>query len=176
MNHDRIGKHILLIGLMGTGKTTVGRILAEELKRPLTDTDEAVERMAKQSIPTLFREEGEAGFRNRETRVLRDVLQYSPRIVTTGGGIVLREENRRLMAQAGWVAALEASAEELYQRLQGDQSRPLLQGDLRRRIVHLKRERESLYDFADVKLDTTGESPQETASRIILQWRRLSRG
>ncbi|GGA31549.1 shikimate kinase [Kroppenstedtia guangzhouensis] len=169
-----MGKHIILIGFMGTGKSTVGQMLAEQLECPWLDTDTEVERLAGKSIPQLFEEEGEAHFRRWEKRVLQQVLEQTPSVITTGGGIVLDPENVFRIRSRGWVVALDASEEELLRRLTADRSRPLLRGDVRKRVTDLKKSRRNAYNFADFSLDTTGKSPQETAEKILQQWKEIS--
>lgn len=168
------GNHIILIGFMGTGKSTVGQILADQLGRPWTDTDAEVERRSGKSIPQLFQEEGEAQFRRWEKQVLQQVLKQEPGVVTTGGGVVLDPDNVARIRATGWVVALDASEEELIRRLEADESRPLLQGDARRQVVELKRRRQDAYDFADLFLDTSEESPPQTAAKILYQWKEVT--
>lgn len=169
-----MGKHIILIGFMGTGKSTVGQMLAEQLECPWLDTDTEVERLAGKKIPRLFEEGGEAHFRRWEKKVLKQVLEQTPGVITTGGGIVLDPENVSWIRSSGWVVALDASEEELLRRLATDQSRPLLRGDARQRVRDLKRARQGVYDFADLFLDTTGSSPRETAAKILQQWKEMT--
>ncbi|QKG84840.1 shikimate kinase [Kroppenstedtia pulmonis] len=166
-----MNRHIILIGMMGTGKSTIGGYLGKKTHQKVTDTDQRVEQTLGVEIPHIFCSQGENYFRDWETRILKEVLQESPHIITTGGGVVLRSENVDWMRKKGWIVALDASVEELCRRLQGDESRPLLQGDLKERITRLKRERRASYDFADLKLDTTGETPEETGERILKVWR-----
>src|SRR5690606_17550227 len=159
-------KPLILIGFMGTGKTTVGKALAVRLGLPLVDTDQEIEKQAGQRISEIFQRCGEEGFRALESRVLRQVLTGNPGIVTTGGGIVLRPENVRLMREFGLVIALHASAEEIIRRLSGDTDRPLLRGDLRQRVSRLLEERRGMYDFAHVQVDTTTLTVAEVVDRI----------
>lgn len=159
-------KPLILIGFMGTGKTTVGKALADRLKLPLVDTDQEIEKKAGKRISELFQEFGEEGFRDLESQVLRQVLAGEPGVVTTGGGIVLRSENVRMMKESGWVVALHASEEEILRRLTGNTDRPLLQGNIRQRVSRLLEERRGLYDFAHVQVDTTGLTVAEVVDRI----------
>ncbi|MFC4076615.1 shikimate kinase [Salinithrix halophila] len=164
-------RHLVLIGFMGTGKSSVGRYLGQKTGLPVTDTDGEVEKKADMSIPQIFEEEGEAGFREREHEVLQQVLGRRSQIITTGGGVVLRPDNVRLLREKGWVVALDASEQELTRRLSADRSRPLLTGDVRERVARLKRERQGRYDFAHRKLDTTQMSPKEAAEWIWKEWK-----
>ncbi|PTX65029.1 shikimate kinase [Melghirimyces profundicolus] len=167
-------QHLILIGFMGTGKSTVGRILADRLGRPWTDTDTEVERKTGKTIPELFRERGEIFFREWEKRILEERLQKESGVITTGGGIVLDPTNVKRMKEAGWVVTLDASEEELIRRLDHDPSRPLLAGDLRERVRKLKRERAGAYDFADLYLDTTDLAPLEVTERILEKWKEVT--
>lgn len=159
-------KPLILIGFMGTGKTTVGEALAHRLKLPLVDTDQEIEKKTGKSISKLFQEYGEEGFRDLESRVLREVLTGEPVVVTTGGGIVLRRENVRVMKESGWVISLHAGEEEIIRRLAGNTDRPLLKGDIRQRVSRLLRERKGLYDFAHFQVDTTHLTVSEVVDRI----------
>jgi shikimate kinase len=161
---------LILIGFMGTGKTTVGKALADRLKLPLVDTDQEIEKKAGKRISELFQEFGEEGFRDLESRVLKEVLAGKPGIVTTGGGIVLRPENVRVMKESGWVVALHASEEEIVRRLAGNTDRPLLQGNIRQRVSRLLQERSGLYDFAHFQVDTTGLTVAEVVDQITAAW------
>jgi Shikimate kinase len=129
-------KNIIIVGFMGTGKSTVSRLLSEKLGWPRLDTDEEIVRIAGKKIPDIFADEGEAGFRDRESRVLEDILAGDRQIVATGGGAVLREENRRRMLAGGWVVALTASRQSLLERVTAAGAagtRPLLAGDAEER-------------------------------------------
>lgn len=168
--------HLILIGFMGTGKSTVGRMLAERLGWPWVDTDTEVERQAGRSIPELFAEGGEVRFREWEKRILWKVTEGETKVITTGGGIVLDPANTNRIATSGWTVALDATEEELIRRLVSDQSRPLLEGNARRRVRELKRERQGVYDFADFYLDTTGLTPAASVERIIKSWKGCSDG
>ena len=159
-------KPLILIGFMGTGKTTVGKALAGRLKLSLVDTDQEIERKTGKRISELFQEFGEKGFRDLESRILKQVLAGEPGVVTTGGGTVLRPENVRLMKESGWVIALHASEEEILRRVSGTSNRPLLQGNIRERISALLEERKGLYDFAHVRVDTTGLTVAEVVDQI----------
>lgn len=159
-------KPLILIGFMGTGKTTTGKALARRLGLSLVDTDREIERKTGKRISELFREVGEEGFRDLESRVLKQVLAETPGVVTTGGGIVLRPENVRLMKETGWVVALYASEDEIVRRLAATSDRPLLEGDVRQRVARLLRERRGLYDFAHFRVDTTGLTVVEVVDQI----------
>lgn len=158
--------NIVLVGFMGTGKTTVGRILAQQLDWVFTDTDAYIEEQAGMTISRMFQEHGEDYFRERETESLKELLQRQGQVVSTGGGAVLREENRRLMLENGLVVAMLADEAVIVERVKGDAGRPLLQGDLEERVRTLVEARRHAYDFAHVQLHTDNLSPLEAARRI----------
>lgn len=163
-------KNIIIVGFMGTGKSTVSRLLSEKLGWPRLDTDEEIVRIAGKKIPDIFADEGEAGFRDRESRVLEDILAGDRQIVATGGGAVLREENRRRMLAGGWVVALTASRQSLLERVTAAGAagtRPLLAGDAEERIDSLLATRKHAYDFAHAAIDTSRRSPEQIANMLV---------
>ena len=148
-------RHVVLVGLMGVGKSTVGRRLAKELQRPFVDVDEQVELRAGRTIPVVFAEDGEEAFRALETSVLADLLaSEAPLVVAGGGGVVTVEGNRAALAAAGaYVVWLRASAEFLAGRTDPTH-RPLLAGDAPGTLARLSAERSPLYEaVADVAVD-----------------------
>lgn len=159
-------RNIIFIGFMGTGKSTVGALLAERLGWTWVDTDQRIEAEEGRPISELFEKEGENYFRQRETETLQSLLQNHCQVITTGGGIVLSPKNRELMRENGWVVALTASADEIIRRLSGDGTRPLLQGSLAERVKKLLKERDGLYDFAHFKVDTTGKTVEDVIHEI----------
>jgi len=162
-------RNIILVGFMGTGKSTVSRLLAERLGWEALDTDEEIEKAAGKSIPDIFAEDGETVFRDWESRVLKAVLGGERRIVATGGGAVLREDNRREMLERGWVVALTADRETLVRRVSGagEGPRPLLAGDAEERVAKLLETRRHAYDFARAMVDTSKRSPAEVAEAVL---------
>ncbi|NGP43580.1 shikimate kinase [Bacillaceae bacterium SIJ1] len=157
---------IFLTGFMGAGKTTVGQIIAEQLQAEFIDTDEEIEKQEKREIRTIFETEGEAYFRSVEAAVLRSVTKPAT-VLSTGGGIVLKEANRRWMLENGLWVFLECSLEEIERRLEDDLKRPLLKGNARERIQTLYKERLALYRQASWIVQADQGSPKEIASSVI---------
>ena len=163
---------IFLIGFMGSGKTKVGRVLAGKLGAVYLDTDEMIEEREGISISRIFEQYGEPYFRDLETQVLEDlpgILPEKPVVISVGGGLPVREENRMRMRRIGMVVFLTAREETLVGRLSGSRKRPLLQGaDLRERIRSLSAVRLDLYlDAADWEVATDGKTPEAIAEEII---------
>jgi shikimate kinase len=163
---------IVLIGLRGTGKTTVGRLLAEKLSLPFCDADVELEARAGKSIREIFETDGEAHFRDLESEILQELLQRGSAVVAAGGGVVLRETNRQCLRAAQRVIWLTADADTLWQRLQSDDAtwarRPNLIAGGRTEIEELLRQRESLYRAcADLNVNTAGRSPGEIVDEIL---------
>jgi shikimate kinase len=159
---------------MGTGKTTVGRELARRMGLPWVDTDKQLEEKWGFAISEYFRQFGEAAFREQETEMLKEILEGPPSLITTGGGIVLKPENRIMMQRQGWVVHLYADPDEIIRRVSEDrdQERPLIQGDIREKVWRLFRERKGKYDFADLKLDTTSCPVNQVVEQILAFWRK----
>lgn len=160
-------RNVVLVGFMGTGKSTIGKLLAKRLGWSFTDTDEWIEREQGTTISELFRKHGEAYFRSLESKALRELLTEKKRILATGGGAVLAEENRVCMLENGFVIALTADTETIICRVSSDRSRPLLQGDLEERVQALMEQRKHAYKFAHVSIDTTSLSAQQIVEQII---------
>ncbi len=150
---------IFLVGLMGAGKTTVGKLLAKMRGCEFYDSDHEIERRTGVNIPLIFELEGEAGFRKRETQVIRDLSMMGKIVLATGGGAVLMPENREALKQNGTVVYLCASVNELCNRTKGDRNRPLLQnGDPRAKLEALYQQRDPLYrEVADMVVETGGQ-------------------
>lgn len=160
---------IFLIGMMGAGKTTLGRQLARHLKREFYDLDHELEARCGVPVATIFDIEGEAGFRRRETLEL-DICSRRPEIIlATGGGAILAEANRHILKERGTVVYLRANINELYRRLERDKTRPLLQtANPQERIASLLAEREPIYEqLADVVFET-GSAPVHLAAKQLL--------
>ncbi|SDY70286.1 shikimate kinase [Thermoactinomyces sp. DSM 45892] len=169
-------KHLILMGMMGTGKSTVGHHLAQHLPYPAIDLDHWIEEKQNQSIPSIFEEFGESYFRELESQALKHFLKQSqPYILITGGGIIIRPENRKWMKkESGAVFHLIADVETLIQRLELDVSRPLLQGDKAEKIRRIWSERKSLYEsIADYQVQTDDRSPESITTEILSHWYQL---
>lgn len=152
--------NVYLVGLMGAGKTTVGRLLARRLKRPFFDSDHEIQKRCGVNIPLIFEIEGEAGFRAREQQAIAELTALDAVVLATGGGAVLAEDNRRRLAASGTVVYLNARPEDLYERVRQDRNRPLLAGgDPLARLRELHAERDPLYrSLADLVVDTGAQS------------------
>ncbi|MFV9475327.1 shikimate kinase [Advenella sp. RU8] len=159
---------VFLVGMMGAGKTTIGRALARAMNRDFLDLDHEIVGRCGVSIPFIFDIEGEEGFRNRESMVLEEVAQIDGIVLATGGGAVLREENRAILRRRGVVIYLKASADELYRRVAKDRNRPLLATpNPKARIVELLAQRESLYEsVADLTIETGSGSISSVVKTI----------
>jgi shikimate kinase len=163
---------VFLIGYRGSGKTTLARLLGERLGWGWLDADAVLEERHGRSIREVFAEEGEAGFRDKEAAVLADLCRLRRHVVATGGGVVLREANRRLLREAGRVIWLTADVDTLWQRLQGDatigERRPALTVGGRAEIADLLRQREPLYRAcADGVVETARRTPEEIMAEIL---------
>ncbi|MDE6943389.1 MAG: shikimate kinase [Lachnospiraceae bacterium] len=164
--------NVILIGFMGCGKTTVGLRLSYRLRKPVTDTDKEIEREEKRSIADIFASDGEEYFRGKETECLRKLIKsVRNHIVSVGGGLPMREVNRELLHELGQVFYLRAKAETIYERLQGDTTRPLLQcSDPQEKIRVLMEQRDQHYrDAADVVIQVDGKSFEQILNEIEAQ-------
>jgi shikimate kinase len=164
---------LFLIGSRGSGKTEVARVLAERLGWSWCDADALLEQRAGKTIRQVFAEEGEPAFRDREAAILEEVATWRQHVIATGGGVILRPENRALLKR-GFVVWLRAAPEMLWQRMQADNStaerRPnLAQGGLAE-VCAVLEARRALYDAcADCRIDTDTLSPEEIANQILAQ-------
>lgn len=157
--------HILLIGFMGSGKSTVGRILADSVGIPFVDLDEQVEQAAGVSVSQLFADGGEERFRTLESEMLAAMAKHPPSVVACGGGVVVRDENRAVLRSLGRVVYLRVSAGEAVARIGDTSTRPLLSGaGAALAATSLLTARESLYSaVADIVVQTEGRTPEEVA-------------
>jgi len=162
---------LALVGLPGSGKSTVGRQLARRLKLPFTDSDHAIEQRIGCSIRDFFEREGEAAFRDIEEAVIADLTQQESGVLATGGGAVLRPANRERLRNAGHVIYLRSTPEELFRRLRHDSERPLLQvADPLGRLRTLYEERDPLYrETAHFTIETGRPSVPSLVNMILMQ-------
>lgn len=158
--------HVFLVGFMGAGKSTVGHLLAEILGRPFVDLDAEIERRTGRACARIFAEGGEEVFRTLESEALAGLAAAEPSVVACGGGIVLRDANRRLLRELGTVVYLEVTAGEALGRIGNAEGRPLL-ADSGPAAATLLQARTGLYRAsADIAIDTAGRQPDEVASCI----------
>ncbi|HUJ86516.1 MAG TPA: shikimate kinase [Burkholderiales bacterium] len=163
------GSNIYLVGMMGAGKTTVGKLIARRLKRRFVDSDQEIERRCGVRIPVIFDIEGEHGFRAREEQAIAELAMLEGVVLATGGGAVLSAENRRQLASRGTTVYLHARPEDLHRRLRHDKNRPLLDTpDPARRLAQLYLQRDPLYrQVADIVLETGTQSVQALARDLL---------
>jgi shikimate kinase len=168
-------ENVFLIGYRGTGKTTIAPVLAEKLGYTWVDADRALEERCGRSVRTIFAEEGEAGFRDKEGALLEELGTNVGQVIATGGGIILREANRQLLRKTGRAIWLTADAPTIWQRLQTDpataEQRPNLSVGGLAEIEAMLRIRGPLYaGLADLTVDTVGRSPVEIVDVILEEW------
>lgn len=161
-------RNIYLVGPMGAGKSTIGRVLAAELHLDFRDSDKVIEDRTGADIPWIFDMEGEEGFRDRESAVLEELASGQGAVIATGGGIILRQKNREVMTASGYVCYLTASIDQLVERTARDKKRPLLQVENpRQKIIDLVALRDPLYrETADFVINTDRRSPKTVAQEI----------
>ena len=161
--------NLYLVGLMGAGKTTVGRLLARRLKLRFLDSDHEIERRCGVKVPVIFEIEGETGFRSRESQAIAELTSLEGIVLATGGGVVMSGENRRLLGASGTVVYLCARPEDLYERVRHDRNRPLLATpDPLVRLHELYAERDPLYRaIADLVVDTGRQGVQALARDLL---------
>jgi shikimate kinase len=161
-------ENIFLIGLMGSGKTTIGKLLSKNLNKEFYDSDHVVEQKTGVKVPLIFEYEGEVGFRKREESVLKDLVRHTNIVLATGGGVILSKNNCKLLVDNGYVVYLKSNCGDLVTRMSGDQSRPLLQeGDLRETFENLFKIRDPIYtSISDYIIETAGKHSNEIAAEI----------
>ena len=164
--------NIVLTGFMGVGKTTVGKILAQELKAEFIDTDEEIEKTYKMSIPDIFAKLGEEKFREFETEVVKNVSHKNRCIISCGGGVAKSEINMNFLRQNGKIVNLYASADKIIENIGNDANRPLIFGKSREEIINLMEEREQFYKNCHIRIDVTKLSAKDAADRIISELER----
>lgn len=161
-------QNIILTGFMGTGKSTVGKMLSARLGFTFCDLDSLIVATEGESINSIFARKGERYFREVETCTLSSVLQQTSQVVATGGGAVILSENRQLMRESGVVINLVASPETILRRLHSDEDRPLLRNSKSLpQIMKLLMDRELFYSEADIRIDTDGKNVEDVAGDIL---------
>jgi shikimate kinase len=167
----RFPENIFLVGLMGAGKTSVGKMLAKRLNKAFCDSDQEIERTTGVAIPVIFEIEGEEGFRLRESKILAELVRRKNIVLATGGGAILSGENRKLLSAHGTVIYLRAAINDLWHRTRHDKSRPLLQtGDPLRKLQALLVQRDPLYcQTANIIIDTGNQSLSSLTHKIEQQ-------
>jgi shikimate kinase len=162
------GRTIVLVGMMGVGKTSIGKRLAQALDLPFRDADEEIERAAGCTIPQIFAEHGEAEFRAGERRVIARLLQEPPQILATGGGAFMNPDTRQLIMEKALSVWLRADLDVLVRRVGRRDNRPLLKGkDARKTLAELMAVRDPVYAEADIAIET-GDGPHQAAVTAII--------
>lgn len=159
-------RNIILAGFMGTGKTTVGQLVADFIGWHFVDTDDEIIHRVGMTIPEIFEKEGEAGFRRYEKIICQSVVAESKQVISTGGGLLIDSANRDLMLKSGLVICLTASQAAIQERIEEGSGRPLAQNW--RKLLESRRE---IYAALPYQIDTTDSTPREVAERVIALWR-----
>ncbi|MGD0874762.1 MAG: shikimate kinase [Acidimicrobiales bacterium] len=164
-----MGEHVLLVGMMGSGKSTVGRIVADRMRRPFEDSDVLVERRTGRSVPAIFAARGEAAFRAEERAALCAALASNvPSVIAVAGGAVVDPESRRRLGSAGVVVWLDVSPKALAARVGAEGGRPLIASDPAGNLRRLDARRRSVYrELADVVVQAGSGSPAEIAEDVV---------
>lgn len=162
-------ENIVLVGLMGSGKTTIGKQLSKKLNKEFVDTDLQIEQKTGVNVSTIFELEGENGFRSRETNLLQELLSEKNKVVATGGGIVLLEINREFLKKIGKIIYLKTTPKDLAIRLRHDKKRPLIQNvDLLKELTSLYEQRDTLYkSIANYIIETHNKRIMDINQEII---------
>lgn len=172
MAAPRSYQNIALCGFMGTGKSSVGRIVAEQLRFAFLDTDTVIEARAGKTVAEIFAEQGEAGFRELERKIVKELALRDHTVIATGGGLIVDPENLASLKQHALVVCLWASAETIWSRVKSQTHRPLLnEKDPLEKIQRLLKERAPFYKQADAGLTTELRSPREVAQQVLHQFR-----
>ncbi len=170
MNIYNKDKSIALLGFMGVGKSTVGKILAERLQIPYVDMDEVIEKQEQSTITDIFKHKGEAAFREIESRLLRVLLDGEPAIIATGGGVPCSDKNIKWVNEKAVSVTLVLGVDRILKRIENDDARPLVAGkskkELRKWVVEKLRVRNKYYNKGKIQVRAIG-SPQRIAARII---------
>ncbi|OSI16077.1 shikimate kinase [Neisseria dentiae] len=169
---ENIAGNLFLIGLMGAGKTTLGKHIAQILNRPFYDSDQEICKRTGVSIPTIFELEGEQGFRDREAAMIDELTALDNIVLATGGGAVMREENHRRLRERGTVVYLHACPDVLLERTRCDTNRPLLQvADPLAKLQELYNVRDSVYrSAAHIVIEANRQNCHKTAENLLQAW------
>lgn len=172
MGFENSVSNVYLVGLMGSGKTTIGRILARRMGRRFFDSDHEIEHRTGVRIPTIFELEGEAGFRRREAQTIAELTQEAAIVLATGGGAILDPANREALHATGWVVYLDVPTHILIERTRNDSNRPLLQvANPAERLNTLRTQRDPLYrEVADLVIDGSRNNSHSAVARILSEW------
>ena len=164
-------RNISLVGFMGTGKTSVGKAIGRQTSRNVIDVDQWIENRAHKRIRDIFEKDGEQRFRALESEAIAEISRLKGVVITTGGGAVLDAGNVEALRKSGWLIALSASADTIFERVKDSRHRPLLRGtaasQIHPEIIRLLEERKSLYATADYEFRTDGLTPDEVAHLIL---------
>ena len=168
--------NIVLTGFMATGKSAVGRIIADSIGYDFIDVDSLIEEETGVSVSKIFEVEGEASFRDRETEMIKRVSRMRKAVISTGGGAMIRPENREMLKNTGIVICLEATVEEIIKRAGKRESRPLINVDNPHETVkRLLEDRKTFYNEADICIDTSGKPQKKIAGEIVSLWKEKRR-
>jgi len=163
-----IDRPLVLVGMMGVGKSTIGRKLAQLLALPFADADDEIEKAAQMSVSEVFEQFGEAYFRDGERRVIQRLIEGGPSVIATGGGAFVQEDTRRLILERGIAIWLDCDVETLVDRVTRKDTRPLLRGgDPKEIVARLKTERETAYATAPIKVMSDSGPHGEAVNRIL---------
>jgi shikimate kinase len=177
---SEITRNIYLVGMMGAGKTSIGRLLSKRSRRRFYDSDHVIEERTGVTIPTIFDLEGEQSFRDREEAVIAELARLSNIVLATGGGAILRENNRQVLCSSGIIVYLRGSVEDLWRRTRKDKNRPLLLTDNpRQKLAEIYSVRDPIYSsVADIIIETGNPSiqslEQDVEARLIEHAERMS--
>jgi shikimate kinase len=168
--------NLVLTGFMGTGKSTVGRRIADLLRVPFFDVDDTIKRQAGQTIAEIFKTQGEAAFRVLETTAIQELSMHDKAVIAAGGGSLLNAKNREFLEKRGIMVCLTASTGTLLDRLKDDLTRPLIAGENpQERIERLQQERQQIYSMCPIQIDTDGKTidqvAQEVVAKIASRWK-----
>jgi shikimate kinase len=175
MTHQSRPNSIILTGFMGTGKSTIGRRLAQRLGFKFVDMDTLLEARQGRLIRDIFEAEGEVYFRNLESQMCRELAGWRHRVISTGGGTLVNPDNLATFTAQNLVICLDCDPEELWRRLDSARNRPMLDGDDRKqRLLDLLQQRQPAYDQIEQHIDTTGRTVEAVVDEALSLWRQFS--